>query len=111
MKMAETKINPYNQEYNSPQSKILLKNNLIMGLKNFRDDHLVQKSDFLLPDDNGAKITLGYPDPTKWDLVEVFSKYFVAVSHAHIKKEDNPGIPLLIQPYKGRIAALFRKML
>ena len=71
----------------------------------------MQKSDFLLPEDIGAKITLGHPDPGEWDLVEVFSKYSVAVSHAHVEQEGNPGISLLIQPYKGGEAAVFRKRL
>lgn len=59
----------------------------------------MQELDFLTIEGNGARITLGQPDPMGWDLVEVFAKYSVAVSHAHVEQEGNPGIPLLIQPY------------
>lgn len=69
----------------------------------------VQEMEFLSTEGNGAKITLGQPDPNEWDLVEVFAQYSVAVSYANEKREGNPGIRLLIQPYKGGEAALFKK--
>jgi hypothetical protein len=69
----------------------------------------VQELNFLTTDGNGAKITLGQPDPKVWDLVEVFTKYSIAVAYAKKERECSPGIPLLIQPYKGGEAALFRK--
>jgi hypothetical protein len=69
----------------------------------------VQELDFLTIEGNGARITLGQPDPMEWDLVEVFAKYSVAVEYARKERECNPGIPLLIQPYQGGEAALFRK--
>jgi hypothetical protein len=69
----------------------------------------VQELTFLSIEGNGARITLGQPDPTAWELVEVFSKYSVAVSYANAERECNPGIPLLIQPFQGGEAALFRE--
>jgi hypothetical protein len=69
----------------------------------------VQELNFLSTEGNGAKITLGQPDPKEWDLVEVFAKYTIAVAYAKKERECSPGIPLLIQPFRGGEAALFRK--
>jgi hypothetical protein len=69
----------------------------------------VQELDFLSIDGNGAQISLGHPDPNEWDLVDVFLKFSSAVSRANTEREYNPGVPLIIQPYKGGEAALFRK--
>ena len=69
----------------------------------------MQQLDFLSIEGNGAKITLGQPDPMEWDLVEVFSKYSIAVAYAKKERECSPGILLLIQPFRGGEAALFRK--
>ena len=62
----------------------------------------MQELNFLSVEGNGAKITLGQPDPMEWDLVEVFAKYSVAVAYTKKERECSPGIPLLIQPFSGR---------
>jgi hypothetical protein len=69
----------------------------------------VQELNFLSIEGNGAKITLGQPDPMEWDLVEVFAKYSVAVAYTKKERECSPDIPLLIQPFNGGEAAIFRK--
>ena len=64
---------------------------------------------FLCIKDTNAKITLGQPDEKDWDLVGVFSKFSLALSHSIQEEQKNPGVQLLIQPYRGGEAGLFRK--
>jgi hypothetical protein len=64
---------------------------------------------FLCIKDTEAKITLGKPDEKEWDLVGVFSRFSLAISHSIKEEQKYPGVPLLIQPYNGGEAGLFRK--
>jgi hypothetical protein len=69
----------------------------------------VHELKFLCIKDTEAKITLGEPDKKEWDLVGVFSRFSIAISHSIELEQKYPGVPLLIQPYKGGEAGLFRK--
>jgi hypothetical protein len=69
----------------------------------------VHQLKFLCIEDTEAKITLGKPDEKEWDLVGVFSRFSLAISHSVTEQQKCPGVPLLIQPYKGGEAGLFRK--
>jgi hypothetical protein len=64
---------------------------------------------FLCVKDTDAKITLGKPDEKEWDLVGVFSRFSLAISQSVTEQQKYPGVPMLIQPYKGGEAGLFRK--
>jgi hypothetical protein len=69
----------------------------------------VHELSFLSIEGNGAKIILDLPDLNKWEMVDVFLKFSDAVSRVKAEHETNPGICLLILPYKSGAAALFRK--
>ncbi|HTY15167.1 MAG TPA: hypothetical protein VMC42_05620 [Methanoregulaceae archaeon] len=64
---------------------------------------------FLCFKDTDAKITLGQPDEKEWVLVGVFSRLSLAISQYAIEQQKNPDVPMVIQPYKGGEAGLFRK--
>jgi hypothetical protein len=70
---------------------------------------LVQELGFLSIEGDGAKIVLEYPDLNKWEMVDVFLKFSQAVSFAKSAYECDPGIRLLILPYKTGAAALFKE--
>lgn len=70
---------------------------------------VVQELGFLSIEGDGAKIVLEYPDLNTWEWVDVFLKFSQAVSRAKGEYECNPGIRLVILPYKTGAAALFRE--
>jgi len=69
----------------------------------------VQRFDFLSIEDDAAKIILEFPDLNKWEMVDVFINFSKAVSWAKKEHDCNKNICLLILPYKGGSAALFRE--